>query len=140
MAPAFTEVSSIEIIADGYPVQLDWGKRFGIMMDTAKGLAFLHTKFESAIIHGDIKPSNILLDDGFSARIADFGLARLKTKDLEQKQKDEVPEVQKFDRKRDRPAPVDVIVADDKSVTEETESVMTVDMGFSAVDGDPGVW
>lgn len=123
---------------DGYPVQLDWGKRFGIMMDTAKGLAFLHTKFESAIIHGDIKPSNILLDDGFSARIADFGLARLKTEDLEQKQKDGVPEVQKFDRKRDGPAPVDVIVADDKSVREETESVMNVDMGFSAVDGDPG--
>lgn len=122
---------------DGYPVHLDWGKRFGIMMDAAKGLAFLHTKCESAIIHGDIKPSNILLDIGFSARIADFGLARLKTEDLEQ-QKEEVPEVQKSKRQRDRPAPVDVIVADDKSVREETESVMTAEMGFSAVDGDPG--
>jgi len=121
---------------DGYIVQLDWGKRFGIMTDTAKGLAFLHTKCEPAIIHGDIKPSNILLDGGFSARIADFGLARLKTEDLEPQKED--LEGPKSDGKRDRPAPVDVVVGDDKSVREETESVMTVEMGFSAVDGDPG--
>lgn len=121
----------------GYPVQLDWGKRFGIMLDTAKGLAFLHTKCEPAIIHGDIKPSNILLDGGFSARIADFGLARLKAEDLEQQKED--LEVQKAEGKGDEPAPVDVIAGDDdKSVREETESVMTADLGFSAVDGDPG--
>ncbi|GLJ55793.1 hypothetical protein SUGI_1198030 [Cryptomeria japonica] len=53
--------------------------RFKIMMDTAKALAFLHTDCDPPIIHGDIKPSNILLDGSFSARIADFGLARFKS-------------------------------------------------------------
>lgn len=45
-----------------YPVQLSWGARFKIMMDTAKALAFLHTDCDPPIIHGVIKPSNILLD------------------------------------------------------------------------------
>lgn len=121
---------------DKYSVQLDWGKRFGIIMDAAKGLAFLHTKCEPAIIHGDIKPSNILLDGGFSARIADFGLARPKVEDPEQQKED--LEGQKAEGKRDEAAPVDVIAEDDKSVREETESVMTADLGFSTVDGDQG--
>lgn len=64
---------------DDRPVNLDWDRRFRIILDTAHALAFLHTKCDPPIIHGDIKPSNILLDCKLSARIADFGLARLKT-------------------------------------------------------------
>ncbi|KAJ7541369.1 hypothetical protein O6H91_10G056800 [Diphasiastrum complanatum] len=61
------------------PVTLDWRTRFKIILDVAQSLAFLHLNCDPPIIHGDVKPSNILLDSTFSARIADFGLARLKT-------------------------------------------------------------
>ncbi|CAK8532532.1 unnamed protein product [Lathyrus sativus] len=56
----------------------DWGKRFEIVLDIAKGLCYLHS-FDPPVIHGDIKPSNILLDCDFAAKIGDFGLARLKS-------------------------------------------------------------
>ena len=55
-----------------------WKTRFSIILDIAKGIQYLHS-CDPVIIHGDIKPSNILLDHSFSAKIADFGLARLKT-------------------------------------------------------------
>ncbi|CAK8573608.1 unnamed protein product [Lathyrus sativus] len=55
-----------------------WKTRFSIILDIAKGIQYLHS-CDPPIIHGDIKPSNILLDHSFSAKIADFGLARLKT-------------------------------------------------------------
>ncbi|CAK9193281.1 unnamed protein product, partial [Sphagnum troendelagicum] len=58
---------------------LDWDKRFKIILDTAQGLSFLHFMCDPPIIHGDVKPSNILLDSSFRARIADFGLSRLKS-------------------------------------------------------------
>ncbi len=58
---------------------LDWDKRFKIILDTAQGLTFLHIMCNPPIIHGDVKPSNILLDSSFRARIADFGLSRLKS-------------------------------------------------------------
>ncbi|KAH9292812.1 hypothetical protein KI387_041987, partial [Taxus chinensis] len=57
--------------------KLDWEKRFNIIVDVAQALAFLHLECDPPIIHGDVKPSNVLLDRNFKARIADFGLARL---------------------------------------------------------------
>ncbi|XP_058751669.1 receptor-like serine/threonine-protein kinase At4g25390 [Vicia villosa] len=61
-----------------YPELTLWKTRFSIILDVAKGIQYLHS-CDPPIIHGDIKPSNILLDHSFSAKIADFGLARLKT-------------------------------------------------------------
>ncbi|KAF8396071.1 hypothetical protein HHK36_017683 [Tetracentron sinense] len=43
----------------------------------ARGLMYLHEECSSQIIHCDIKPQNILLDDYFTTRISDFGLAKL---------------------------------------------------------------
>ncbi|WOG97448.1 hypothetical protein DCAR_0416788 [Daucus carota subsp. sativus] len=56
---------------------LNWKQRFDIIFGTARGLAYLHEQFHVRIIHRDIKSSNILLDDDFHPKIADFGLARL---------------------------------------------------------------
>ena len=49
----------------------------GIAFGTARGLVYLHEECSSQIIHCDIKPQNILLDDCYTAKIADFGLAKL---------------------------------------------------------------
>lgn len=60
---------------------LDWDMRFNIALGTAKGLAYLHQDCESKIIHCDIKPENVLLDDNFLAKVSDFGLAKLMTRE-----------------------------------------------------------
>ncbi|XP_008227865.1 PREDICTED: cysteine-rich receptor-like protein kinase 2 [Prunus mume] len=56
---------------------LNWKQLNDIILGTARGLAYLHEEFHVCIIHRDIKTSNILLDDSFQPKIADFGLARL---------------------------------------------------------------
>lgn len=58
-------------------VSLDWNTRFNIALGTAKGLAYLHEECEVKIVHCDIKPENVLLDDNFIAKVSDFGLAKL---------------------------------------------------------------
>ncbi|KAL9401709.1 hypothetical protein Peur_005558 [Populus x canadensis] len=57
--------------------QLDWKKRYNIIISIARGLLYLHQDSHSCIIHRDIKASNILLDDKWVPKIADFGMARL---------------------------------------------------------------
>ncbi|XP_002518223.2 probably inactive leucine-rich repeat receptor-like protein kinase At3g28040 [Ricinus communis] len=59
---------------------LSWANRFKIVLGTAKGLAHLHHSFRPPIIHYNIKPSNILLDENNNPKISDFGLSRLLTK------------------------------------------------------------
>ncbi|KAK1301667.1 Cysteine-rich receptor-like protein kinase 2 [Acorus calamus] len=56
--------------------ELDWEKRFKIIVGTARGIAYLHENPKARIIHRDIKESNVLLDAKLQAKIADFGLAR----------------------------------------------------------------
>ncbi|WOL11956.1 G-type lectin S-receptor-like serine/threonine-protein kinase LECRK2 [Canna indica] len=55
----------------------NWAERCNIASDVARGLQYLHEELESNIIHCDIKPQNILMDASGTAKIADFGLAKL---------------------------------------------------------------
>ncbi|XP_054664617.1 interleukin-1 receptor-associated kinase 1 isoform X2 [Grus americana] len=54
---------------------LTWGQRLHVLLGTARALQFLH-RDTPALVHGDVKSSNILLDAGLSPRLSDFGLAR----------------------------------------------------------------
>jgi serine/threonine protein kinase len=56
---------------------LTWEVRYKIILGTAEGLTYLHEESNTRIIHRDIKLSNILLENDFMPKIADFGLARL---------------------------------------------------------------
>ncbi|KAL2507944.1 receptor-like protein kinase 1 [Forsythia ovata] len=55
----------------------NWYKRLQIAFATARGLCYLHEECNNQIIHCDIKPQNILLDESFTAKISDFGIAKL---------------------------------------------------------------
>ncbi|KAK5770726.1 hypothetical protein PVK06_046879 [Gossypium arboreum] len=63
---------------------LGWQIRKKIILDIAKGLAYLHEDCNQKIVHLDIKPENILLDEHFNAKVSDFGLSKLIGKDQSQ--------------------------------------------------------
>ncbi|XP_027939661.1 probable receptor-like protein kinase At1g11050 [Vigna unguiculata] len=56
--------------------RLTWPERKNIILDVAKGLAYLHYEIKPPIYHRDIKATNILLDSKMHAKLADFGLAK----------------------------------------------------------------
>ncbi|XAR67629.1 Non-specific serine/threonine protein kinase [Bertholletia excelsa] len=55
---------------------LDWGARMKIALGAAQGLAYLHEDSSPCVIHRDFKSSNILLENDFTPKVSDFGLAR----------------------------------------------------------------
>ncbi|KAJ7975616.1 Receptor-like serine/threonine-protein kinase [Quillaja saponaria] len=112
------------------PELMDWKKRVAVVVDIAKGIHYLHS-FDPPVIHGDIKPSNILLDRYFSAKIGDFGLARLKSEIQCEVGVLGVNNIGKtnseleLEAKKELESNGDVTVEDCGSVVEETESVNT---------------
>lgn len=55
---------------------LDWDARMKIAIGSARGLAYLHEDSNPRVIHRDFKASNVLLEDDFTPKVSDFGLAR----------------------------------------------------------------
>ncbi|VFQ68297.1 unnamed protein product [Cuscuta campestris] len=55
---------------------LDWDARLKIALGSARGLAYLHEDSNPRVIHRDFKASNVLLEDDYTPKVSDFGLAR----------------------------------------------------------------
>lgn len=104
---------------------MQWSKRFAIVTSIAMGLDYLHFSCDPPIIHGDIKPSNILLDCNFEAKIADFGLAQVLTTSEEMVKI--VDQDEKIEKKGD----------DYGSIIEENESFVTEDAVVVNVEQSP---
>lgn len=58
-------------------IKFSWNIRTKICIGIARGLAFLHEDIQPHVVHRDIKASNVLLDKDLTAKISDFGLAKL---------------------------------------------------------------
>ncbi|KAF8677088.1 hypothetical protein HU200_046551 [Digitaria exilis] len=64
---------SLDKYIKGAHTSLEWGKRYQIIKGVCEGLHFLHKK---NIVHSDLKPANILLDNDMTPKITDFGISR----------------------------------------------------------------
>ncbi|XP_038972581.1 rust resistance kinase Lr10-like [Phoenix dactylifera] len=62
---------------EGKTETLSWEKMQDIALGIARGIEYLHRGCDMQILHFDIKPHNILLDDKFNPKVSDFGLAKL---------------------------------------------------------------
>ena len=63
--------------SNGLSQKLDLVQLVRICSDVAEGMAYLHHYSPVRVVHCDLKPSNILLDDDMTALVTDFGIARL---------------------------------------------------------------
>nr|CAB3459539.1 unnamed protein product [Digitaria exilis] len=77
----YVENGSLAMFLFGSKGLLQWDQRYKIAVGVAKGLAYLHHECLDWIVHCDIKPENILLDQDFEPKISDFGVAKLLQRD-----------------------------------------------------------
>lgn len=74
----FVAKGSLDDILHGSRIEpLSLDRRLDIAAQSADGLAYMHSKTTTSILHGDVKPANILLDQNFVPKISDFGISRL---------------------------------------------------------------
>ncbi|KAJ6850796.1 U-box domain-containing protein 33-like [Iris pallida] len=67
---------SLEDFLKNRPGLLTWQMRTRIVYEICSALIFLHSNKPQPLVHGDLKPANILLDAKFNNKLADFGLCR----------------------------------------------------------------
>lgn len=67
---------SLEDCLKNRPEELTWKIRTRIIYEICSGLMFLHGNHPNPVVHGDLKPHNVLLGPNFEAKLADFGLCR----------------------------------------------------------------
>jgi serine/threonine protein kinase len=65
-----------EILNEKHPKTLDLSHRLNIIIDVASTLHYLHQECEQLVLHCDLKPNNVFLDDDMVAHGSDFGIAR----------------------------------------------------------------
>ncbi|PIA58113.1 hypothetical protein AQUCO_00500212v1 [Aquilegia coerulea] len=61
---------------------LNWEQRYKILIGVAQALLYLHEECEQRVVHRDVKPSNVLIDEDLNAKLGDFGLARIYDHDI----------------------------------------------------------
>ncbi|XP_077232265.1 proline-rich receptor-like protein kinase PERK2 [Tasmannia lanceolata] len=71
------DMSVADVILGSGGQNMNWSKRVRVAVGSAEGLAYLHEECPTKIIHRDIKPDNILLDNHWEPKIADFGIAKI---------------------------------------------------------------
>ncbi|KAL7195225.1 hypothetical protein ACSBR1_035443 [Camellia fascicularis] len=65
------------LFADSSSSALGWEHRYNIALGTAKGLSYIHEECLEWVLHCDVKPQNILLDDNLEPKVTDFGMSKL---------------------------------------------------------------
>ncbi|WVZ91190.1 hypothetical protein U9M48_037394, partial [Paspalum notatum var. saurae] len=70
------EVAAVSSLSTGRQ-QLTWPVRYGVALGTGAALLYIHEDAEQRVVHRDVKPSNVMLDASFAAKLGDFDLARL---------------------------------------------------------------
>jgi serine/threonine protein kinase len=81
----FVSKGSLDDILHGRTrVPLNLRRRLNIAAESAQGLAYMHSGTTTTVLHGDVKPANILLDDSYVPKISDFGISKLINKDVAQ--------------------------------------------------------
>ncbi|KAL1192387.1 LEAF RUST 10 DISEASE-RESISTANCE LOCUS RECEPTOR-LIKE PROTEIN KINASE-like 2.4 [Cardamine amara subsp. amara] len=74
----FLENGSLDkFISSKTSMNMDWMALYRIALGVARGLEYLHHGCRTKIVHFDIKPQNVLLDDNLCPKVSDFGLAKL---------------------------------------------------------------
>ncbi|CAM0948946.1 unnamed protein product [Alopecurus aequalis] len=80
----FVPKGSLDVILHGdKSIPLSLGQRLQIAAESAEGLAYMHSKANVTILHGDVKPANVLINDDYTPKISDFGISRLMATDKE---------------------------------------------------------
>ncbi|RVW22867.1 Rust resistance kinase Lr10 [Vitis vinifera] len=70
-------VNVFVFLDQGNNIPLSWERLYKIALGVARGIEYLHQGCDMQILHFDIKPHNILLDEDFTPKVSDFGLAKL---------------------------------------------------------------
>ncbi|KAM2925205.1 hypothetical protein FF1_042747 [Malus domestica] len=74
---AYMSNGSLDTHLFGSRVTLQWESRYKIALGLASALHYLHEEAEQCVLHRDIKSANVLLDNNFSTKLGDFGIAKL---------------------------------------------------------------